>query len=153
MSPEEKRKRRNEYAKQYRLKNLEKVRKYRREYAKKWRAANPEKVLELNRKYHQLHVADGRYTPRRRAYSQWRYGLTELEFKNLLKSQNNCCAICNYPIAYDPAETEKQLTIDHCHSTGKVRGLLCRHCNSGLGQFGDSTETLAKAIQYLNKLK
>jgi len=46
--------------------------------------------------------------------------------------------------------SQEKLVVDHNHNTNKVRGLLCNHCNRGLGHFRDNTETLLKAIDYLN---
>lgn len=54
--------------------------------------------------------------------------------------QNNKCFIC---------DEEAKLVVDHDHSTGKVRGLLCSICNTGIGMFKDSTKNLEKAIEYL----
>lgn len=59
------------------------------------------------------------------------------------------CNICGK----STEEAGKRLCIDHEHSTNKIRGVLCNHCNSGLGHFLDSTEFLEKAIHYLNKHK
>jgi len=62
----------------------------------------------------------------------------------LWKKQKGCCAICG-------VKSERQLLVDHDHKTGKIRGLLCRDCNVGLGYFRDSKESLKKAIKYLAK--
>lgn len=73
-----------------------------------------------------------------------RYGITKQEFIEITISQNNTCAICY-------RKQEPRLHIDHCHSTGKVRGLLCANCNMALGLLKDNTVTLNNAINYLNK--
>jgi len=57
-----------------------------------------------------------------------KYGITKNDYDKLLKEQNNCCAICGIHII----EFKKSLFIDHCHKSGKVRGLLCPSCNTGL---------------------
>lgn len=82
----------------------------------------------------------------RKSLLKLRYGLTQENFDDLLKSQNNVCAICN---------SEDYLHIDHCHVTNKVRGLLCPKCNTGLGLFKDNETLLKKAAEYLctNRLK
>jgi hypothetical protein len=72
-----------------------------------------------------------------------KYGLTENAYQNLILSQNNLCAICD-------ESSEKSLYIDHDHKTGKVRGLLCSTCNTGLGFFRDDSNLLNKAINYLS---
>lgn len=71
-----------------------------------------------------------------------RYGLKAGEFNELIESQNNRCAICNRKM-WSPH-------IDHNHSTGAVRGLLCSNCNTGIGLLGDSPERLLSAILYLD---
>lgn len=73
-----------------------------------------------------------------------RYGITECQFNDLLKKQNGQCVIC--------LEAKQRLHIDHCHKTGKIRGLLCGSCNRALGLFKDNTEFLIKAIKYLNAI-
>ena len=76
------------------------------------------------------------------------YNLTKEEYKILLEKQNHKCAICSV----DEVNAIKgKLYVDHCHTTGKVRGLLCHHCNTGIGMLKDSTNILALAISYLNK--
>lgn len=72
-----------------------------------------------------------------------RYGLTLEQFTNLLKQQNNCCKICR--ISFE----ETVPFVDHCHSTGKIRGLLCRYCNTMLGNAKDSPQILLAGITYL----
>lgn len=70
----------------------------------------------------------------------------DLEFiLNLYKNQNGRCAICGKPIAFENSR------IDHNHSTGKIRGILCTSCNSGIGLFMDSAEILIIAANYILK--
>lgn len=61
----------------------------------------------------------------------------------------NKCAICNL----HQAELSLTLAVDHCHKTGKIRGLLCVNCNQGIGKFKDSVFLLEAAIKYLQKSK
>lgn len=73
------------------------------------------------------------------------YGLTSADISALYKAQGGLCKICG-----KPDNTKRGcLHIDHCHSTGVVRGLLCHHCNLMLGNAHDDTSTLQKAIAYL----
>jgi len=72
-----------------------------------------------------------------------KYGITLDEFNEMLKVQDGGCAICG------SAPTPKDTHVDHDHETGVVRGILCRSCNLGLGNFGDDTEIMSKAIKYL----
>jgi hypothetical protein len=69
-----------------------------------------------------------------------RYGLDLGALETLLAAQNGRCAICR---------ASEATCIDHCHETGRVRGVLCRMCNSGLGQFRDDPERIRCAIRYL----
>jgi len=71
------------------------------------------------------------------------YGLTKEGYLEMFKSQNGVCAICCNP------EKKKRLAVDHCHNTGKIRGLLCARCNTSIGRFNDDVELLQKAIDYL----
>lgn len=71
------------------------------------------------------------------------YGLTEEEYTDLLDQQKGCCAICK--------ESLDIIAIDHCHETLKVRGLLCKSCNSGIGFLKEDKEILLSAISYLYK--
>jgi hypothetical protein len=73
-----------------------------------------------------------------------KYGITLEYFNKLSESQNGLCIICgNKP--------SRKLVVDHCHATGKIRGLLCQVCNTGLGMFKDNVGLLNKAISYLGK--
>jgi len=60
------------------------------------------------------------------------------------ESQGGICAICK-----KPPQQNKRLAVDHCHTTGDIRGLLCDLCNRGLGFFQDDIERIAIAIVYL----
>lgn len=82
------------------------------------------------------------------------YNLTVGEYNAMFRDQKGLCAICG------KKETRKsrhggicKLSIDHSHTTGKVRGLLCIKCNFGIGQFDEDVERLLKTIKYLNERK
>ena len=77
------------------------------------------------------------------------YRITLDDYNMIYDKQNGRCAICNK----HNFECNKILSLDHCHNTGKIRGLLCSHCNHGLGQFKDDTELLIQAMKYLFKYK
>lgn len=72
------------------------------------------------------------------------YGITPDQFNDMLKKQGGVCAICRQPCPRNP-----RLSVDHCHQTGRVRGLLCSHCNVGLGHFRHDHNRLRSAITYL----
>jgi hypothetical protein len=107
----EQRKKINEYQKQYRLRNLEKVK-------------------EDNRVRHIKRM----------------FGLSAEEYDRMLEDQNGVCAIC-----YMKCETGFNLAVDHNHDTGKIRGLLCKNCNTALGLLKENPENMLKAIEYLRQ--
>ncbi len=113
----------------------------RKEYHDKWKSRNPE-YYKL--KYREL-PKEIRIKKRRKQLLD-QYNLTEDQFNKMIISQNNLCAICN-----NPQTGNRLLAVDHCHKTGKVRGLLCTKCNNGIGNFNDNIEILNKAIHYLIK--
>lgn len=81
---------------------------------------------------------------RRYAILKNKYGITREEYERLLTEQGGTCKICNR------AETEgRWLSVDHCHNSLAVRGLLCHTCNTAIGMLNDNVETLQSAINYL----
>lgn len=82
---------------------------------------------------------------RQREYAG-RYGLSHAEYLAFLAKQNYACAIC-----YEKQSERLVLGVDHDHKTGKVRGLLCRLCNSAIGQFRDDIDRIMLAAKYLHK--
>lgn len=96
----------------------------RAEYARLWRAANPDKAKQQDLRKN--------------------FGINLKEYNNMLEAQNGVCAICG-----KKNRTYHRLAVDHCHETGKIRGLLCSMCNRALGGFDDSVAVLKKAIEYL----
>jgi len=73
---------------------------------------------------------------------RYRYGIEPEEKAFLYKSQDDKCAICN---------KEGKLFIDHCHESNQVRGLLCHHCNVGIGMLQNNIGNLLAAIEYINE--
>jgi hypothetical protein len=130
---------------------------------KRWRDNNPEKVKEYNRMYEKkekamiyrkkYRILKGAINSRkwrtnnpiksRDSYYKYQYGISFKEYEEILKNQNNVCAICGN-------KTDRNLCVDHNHETGEVRGLLCLDCNSALGHFKDNKKYLNNAIKYLN---
>lgn len=80
------------------------------------------------------------------------FGMSLEDYDRILAKQGGGCAICG---SKDSGKTGKKSTkwlhIDHCHATGKIRGLLCINCNNGLGRFKDDPSKLRAAIEYLEK--
>lgn len=78
------------------------------------------------------------------------FGLTSEDYERMFAAQNGVCAICKQPeTKLSNLGTPINLAVDHCHSSGTIRGLLCRDCNVGLGQFGDNPQRLSVAANYL----
>ena len=73
-----------------------------------------------------------------------RYGITYEQYVDRLEEQNGVCKLC-----MQPNRGATNLAVDHCHTTGTVRGLLCNHCNKALGHFKDDQQLLSNAIEYL----
>ena len=93
---------------------------------------------------------DARQTRKRKikwARIKKEYGLSEKNFNDLFLSQGAKCAICLDAITHESAH------IDHCHKSGKVRGLLCSRCNQGIGLLRESRIIMLSAIKYLEKAK
>lgn len=120
------------------------TRKWQREYMRKWRAKNRSldrarnrAAAKLYRERHPMKLKD-----RKKAeHLKRNYGLTLDSFAALLRGQGDVCAICK-------AEGEDWV-VDHEHASGKVRGVLCRLCNVGLGYFKDDPSRLLSAAKYL----
>jgi hypothetical protein len=79
------------------------------------------------------------------------FGITMDDYDRMLEDQKGVCAICGLPETTRRKGTLLRLSVDHCHTTGKVRALLCGYCNPALGAFKDSPALLNKAIEYLSK--
>ena len=116
-----------EYGKEYREKHKEKNKLYQLEYQK----LNKDRLQQQKKDYYKAKRLD-------------KYGILQADFDNALESQKDSCAICNVEFS-----DVSRIFVDHCHTTGKVRGLVCFHCNTGLGHFKDSAELLQKAKEYL----
>lgn len=135
-----------------------------------WRAANPEKAaaadkrraaavkanperLEQSRATHarwkrqryQTHREDVR-RHQRNSYLRCTYGIEPEEYDAMLEAQGGHCAICP---ATEPGGGKAFFPVDHCHVTGRKRGLLCDRCNRGIGLLGDDVEVVESAASYL----
>jgi hypothetical protein len=87
-------------------------------------------------------------------YYKRKYNITIEQRNHLLEKQNGRCAICYSLIDFHDgcrgSRTGNSAVIDHCHGKGHIRGVLCGHCNTGLGAFKDNINNLSIAIEYLN---
>ncbi len=111
----------------------------------KWRAANTEKYNAGMRAYMKTVPAEKRYGTEIKR----RYGCTLEQYNAMIVAQEGACAICRK--LHNPAEKKGRLYVDHCHTTGKVRALLCSGCNSMLGYSKDDTRVLLEAVAYLTR--
>jgi len=97
-------------------------------------------------------VINRKYKSSLRSAKLWRkYGLREQDYKSLHLAQKGCCAICGKSEEGGTARrgNGNRLEVDHDHRTGRVRGLLCRECNLGVGYFRDTPALLAAASDYV----
>lgn len=128
-----------------RAKHIEKRRAADRELKRKQKLADPERVNAKRREQYHATLKHNPARIKKAASSQlaWyrrtKYGVTQEQFDIMLEMQKGKCAICPQPA----------IAVDHCHVTGRVRGLLCRKCNSGLGFFNDSPDLVEAALRYL----
>ncbi len=110
------------------------------EYSREWYLKNKEKKAAQEKA---RRLANPLY--KRQVHLKNRYNLTLEQFDQMLKSQNNQCLICEEILK----PTSHGRHIDHCHTTGKVRGILCQRCNTGIGKFEENVNLLKKAIAYI----
>lgn len=94
----------------------------------------------------------------RNKHMKRQYGITLFRYRKLYEEQQHCCIICKSPVDFDGSDLKKgehrlptQPCIDHCHTTGRVRGILCFHCNTALGHVNDDPLILKRMIDYLGK--
>lgn len=137
----------------YEKNNAEKMRESRKEWTKKNRIRVNKKKQEWRKKFRKrenelarINYHKNKSTTRNRQLKD-KFGISLYEYDELLKKQNNKCAICESI----SCKSGNRFAVDHDHKTGIVRGLLCLACNTSLGQFNDSQELLYKAISYLQK--
>jgi len=111
---------------------------------------NAKKHAERSKQYRLLHP-----DRRRNVILKNKYGITLEQFNEILMTQNGVCACCKKPETKINNQTKKvqPLSVDHCHETGKVRGLLCDVCNTTLGKIKENISTLGSMIDYLLKNK
>jgi recombination endonuclease VII len=126
-----------------------------REYNRAWAKANPEKNRAKGARFRKQNPKAYRVLSVRAGLKR-NYGMTELQFAEMFERQSGTCAICPTKLisqlvdrvrnGHAPNEVAR---VDHCHKTGRVRGLLCFSCNAGLGKFRDDEKNLLAAVRYL----
>jgi hypothetical protein len=105
-----------------------------------WNRKNSGKKRAADIKYRKTHPE-----VRKKNDLQKNYGLTMEAYQQMLNSTGGTCFICHQLFKFEHREPH----VDHDHNTGKVRGLLCKKCNTSLGGFNDSIDVLLDAIEYL----
>lgn len=110
-------------------------------YMRDYYQRNKEEILELRKRPD--------YLNRR---SDWRlrqdHGITRKEYERIYETQGRVCALCRNA-SRKPTGQRRPLNVDHCHDTGRLRGLLCGPCNTALGRLGDSETALERALAYV----
>lgn len=115
------------------------VREKARANAKRWRAAHPN---------HQRDKIMANPEYRAAIVRKSRLGIQPHEFDALWSNQDGCCAICSIELTRIGMHGAH---VDHDHATGRIRGLLCKRCNTALGMMRDSPDLLRRSIQYLEQ--
>jgi hypothetical protein len=100
-------------------------------------AAKKKEYQNANKEKHKVLNTDARL--------KREYGIDLNRYNQMFEEQNGCCKICNQ----HQSNFSRAFAVDHCHATGKVRGLLCFKCNTALGKFNDDITLLKNAIKYL----
>mgnify|MGYP001370249272 CR=1 FL=1 len=149
------------YWKSYRERNKEKIAAYHRQYRvlnrervlashRKWYAENKDKARASAKRYKDAHKDDRRMNRKatdsdRFSYIRRTYGVKKEDFIRLYEAFNGRCGMCKKNL------TIRSACVDHSHVTNKVRGLLCRNCNVGLGLIGDTVESAKNAVEHLQR--
>jgi hypothetical protein len=119
-------------------------------YAAAYRQKNPEKARESIMTARSKKVEFYKEA-NRKAHLKRKYDLTIEQYDDMARAQDFVCAICREPFKLD--SLDRGPCVDHCHETGRVRGILCWDCNRGLGGFKDNLQSLQEAINYLGRGK
>jgi hypothetical protein len=120
-----------------------------RAYQKKWREANREYLNAYNRaKYAKDPSKKNAYHKEKAYFLKKFYGITKEDRDRIIAEQGGNCPGCT---EFLDLSLPRQVQVDHCHSTDKVRGVLCFGCNSAIGRVKDNIETLKRLIVYLEK--
>lgn len=112
-----------------------------RKAAKMWRIRNPEKSKESKRISQSKHQRTYK-----NANLKFNFGITIEDYEEMLINQNDCCKICKR----HKSQFKRSLHVDHNHKTGKIRGILCVKCNTGLS-FIENTDFFHEALNYLKE--
>lgn len=123
----------------------------RRAYRRQWAAKNPEKIRAYSRKHYRSNTpteeqkARKSFTQKRR-HLETKYGITPEQWDTMYAAQGGVCAVCKVP---GRVGKHGKLAVDHCHTTGRIRGLLCTPCNVSIGILGETPEQWEVVWRYL----
>ena len=119
---------------------------------RKWKAENKDKAEQAGKEWRSKNK-DKVKVYQRKTNLRKNFGIDINIYEQMLEDQKGVCAICEQPETYIHKSTNKpaRLAVDHCHTKGTVRRLLCKACNNGLGLFRDNPELLLKAADYLKE--
>lgn len=146
-----------------RVKKSEYLRAYYRENKDKWKGRTPEQQAAYNaRRREQYAGSESLRIQARKASREWQeqnpakrkaqrlkvYGITPAEYDALLARQGGGCALCGWS---DASNKKMFPHVDHCHVTGRVRGILCDNCNMAIGKMKDNPDRLRAAAAYLER--
>lgn len=137
--------RRRENHKNWTRKNPEKVKKCR----KNWIAKNPEKVKLARKKYADNWRKNASPEKKKEHSIKYKYGISWENFLSIYLAQDGKCAICKKEVG----QFCKKTCVDHNHTTGRVRGILCTACNFAIGALGEKEDNLLEAVKYLAKYR
>ncbi len=145
--------------KNYSLENSDRIKAFSKEYRKNnkdktkaYYTENKEKITQMKKEYNKVNAEKIALQVKKYTYLK-RYGITKEDYDKMFAEQKGLCAICTKPESnFDQrAQRIKLLAVDHCHKTGKVRGLLCHKCNTSIGLFKESVDIIESAIKYLKR--
>ncbi len=114
---------------------------------------NPEKARLISKKSLEKIKGTVKYQTKIRKQVLLRFDLTVEQYEDMLRKQNGVCAICKKPESKKYKGKVTRLSVDHCHKTGMIRGLLCNNCNKALGNVFDNVEILQEMVRYLKNAK
>jgi Recombination endonuclease VII len=126
------------------------IKRERPEIYRRWDMANPE-ARKKHRKNWAMSNRQAKNEIDRRAKMKATYGISVVEYDRMLVEQNGVCTICRRPETNTLNGKVRRLSVDHCHKTDQIRGLLCAHCNRMLGMANDDPAILRAAADYLER--
>ena len=126
----------------------------RKEVSKNWKTINKERCKVTSKAWWQKnkHKAKKKTTEYNHKYALNKfYKMTPEQYDEMLVKQGGVCAICNCKETAKTKNTVRNLSVDHCHTTNKIRSLLCYRCNLGIGYLREDLDILQAAIEYIRR--